>query len=66
MAKHLACFLLELIWKYGSHRHLEGLLGPMISPVARPLPTQDNTNIEDKRTDINPRVGFEPKNAVFE
>jgi hypothetical protein len=34
-------------------RQLVGLLGRVISPVARPLPTQDNTNIEEARIDIH-------------
>jgi hypothetical protein len=40
----LAYFPSEFIWNYGSYRHLVGLLGRRISPVARPLHTQDNTN----------------------
>jgi hypothetical protein len=36
----------------------------VISPVARPQPSQDNTNTEEKRT-FMPRVGFEPKIRMF-
>jgi hypothetical protein len=49
----LACFPSELIWNYGSYRQLKGLLRRGISPVARPLPTQDNINTEESRTDIH-------------
>jgi hypothetical protein len=42
----LASFPSELIWNYGSYRQSVGLLVRVISPVARPLPTQDNTNTE--------------------
>jgi hypothetical protein len=34
-------------------------------PVARPLPTQDNTNTERTQTSMPP-VGFEPTIPVFE
>jgi hypothetical protein len=34
-------------------------------PVARPLPTQENTHREKKQTSM-PRVGFEPTIPVFE
>jgi hypothetical protein len=55
----LVSFPSELIWNYGSYRHLVGLFGRGISPVARPLPAQDNT--QKKRG-----VGFEPTIAVQE
>jgi hypothetical protein len=48
----------QLIWNYGSYRQSVGLLGRAISPVARPLPTQDNTNTEDTRTDIYASSGI--------
>jgi hypothetical protein len=35
----LVCFPSELIWNYVSYRQMVGLLGWVISPVARPLPT---------------------------
>jgi hypothetical protein len=36
-------------------------------PVARPLPTQDNTNIEYTHTQTSmPSVGFEPTIAAFD
>jgi hypothetical protein len=53
----LACFCSELICKYGSYRNLAGLLGRMISPVARPLPMQDNRNTEEKRADSHASSG---------
>jgi hypothetical protein len=34
------------------YRQSVGLLGRVIRPVARPLPTQDNTKKEEMRTDI--------------
>jgi hypothetical protein len=56
----------ELIWCYGSYSQLVGLLGRVLSLVIRTLPTQDNTNTEGTKTDIMPRVGFEPMIPVFE
>jgi hypothetical protein len=36
-------------------------------PIAKPLPTQRTTQTQNKRTQTSiPRVGFEPKTAVFE
>jgi hypothetical protein len=35
-----------------------GLLGRVISPVARHLPTQDNINIEEPLTDIHASSGI--------
>jgi hypothetical protein len=55
----------ELIWNYGSYRQLVGLLGRVISRVARPLPTEDIASIEETRTSI-PWVGLEPTIPVFE
>jgi hypothetical protein len=49
----LACLPSELIWNHGSYRQLVGLFGRVISPVARPLPTQDNTNTGERRRDIH-------------
>jgi hypothetical protein len=43
----------EWIWKYRSYRQLVRLLGRVISPVARALSTQDNTNAEETWTDIH-------------
>jgi hypothetical protein len=43
----------------GSYRQVIGLLGRLISPIAKPLPTQNNINTEETRT-FMPRVGFEP------
>jgi hypothetical protein len=62
----LACFSSELIWKYGSYRQSVGLLGRVIIPVARPLPTQDNINREESWTYILTSSGFEPTIAVLE
>jgi hypothetical protein len=45
----LACFPSELIWTYGSHRQLVGLLQWVIIPVTRPLSTQDNAHTQKKR-----------------
>jgi hypothetical protein len=42
----LACSYAKLIWDYGSHTQTVGLLGRVTSCVGRPLPTQDNTNLE--------------------
>jgi hypothetical protein len=39
-------FQSESIWNYGSYRQSIGLSGRLISPVTRPLPTQENTNTE--------------------
>lgn len=49
----LACFISELIWKYGSYRQLVGLLGRVNSPTSRLLPTQENTNIKETRTRLH-------------
>jgi hypothetical protein len=46
--------------------HLVGLLGWGISPAPRPLPTQDNTNTENRRHTSMPRAGFEPVIPLFE
>jgi hypothetical protein len=54
----LDSFPSELIWNYGSYRQLVGLLRRVISPVARPLPTQDNTDTEETRTDIHASSGI--------
>jgi hypothetical protein len=45
--------------KFENHcyRQLVGLLGPVISPVARPLPTQVKTT-EEMRTDIDASSGI--------
>jgi hypothetical protein len=54
-----ATFPSELVWNCGSYSQSVGLLGRGIIPVARPLPTQDNTNTEEMR-------GFESTLPVFE
>jgi hypothetical protein len=43
-----------------------GLLGRVINPVATPLPTQDDTNTEERGQSSMPRVGYKPKISVFE
>jgi hypothetical protein len=55
----LGYFLSELIWKCGTCRQLEGLLGWVISLVVRPISTQGNTNTEETQQISMPRVGFE-------
>jgi hypothetical protein len=47
------CFPSELIWSCGSYSQLVRFLGWVISPVARLLPTQDNTSTEETHTDIH-------------
>jgi hypothetical protein len=47
------------------YKQLVGLLGRVISFVARPLPTHDNTNREGGQTSTPP-LGFEPTIPVFE
>jgi hypothetical protein len=48
----------ELMWNYGSYRQLVGLLGRVISPIARPLPTQHKMNTEETRTDSHATNGI--------
>jgi hypothetical protein len=43
----------EVIWIYGSYGQPIGILGWVISSVAEPLPTQDNTNTEETQTEIH-------------
>jgi hypothetical protein len=52
----LASFPSELIWIYRSYRRSVVLLGRVISPVTRPLSTQDNTNTEKMQTDIHDSI----------
>jgi hypothetical protein len=47
----LACVPSELIWNYESYGQLIWLVWRVISPIARPLSTQDDINTEGKRTD---------------
>jgi hypothetical protein len=61
-----ALFLSELSGTMDLYRQLVGLLGRVISPVARPLPMQENTNTEESGQTSMPRVGFEPTIPVFE
>jgi hypothetical protein len=49
----LACFPSELILNYVSYIHLVRVLGRVVSPVLRPLPTQDNTNTKERWTEIH-------------
>jgi hypothetical protein len=61
----LVCSLSELIWNYGSYRQFVGPLGRVISPVARPLLTQEYTQKTRGQTSI-PRVGFQPTIPVLQ
>jgi hypothetical protein len=61
----MACFPSGLIWNYVSYRQLVGLPGRGISHVARPLPTQDDTNTEERRTSM-PRVWIRTPIPLFE
>jgi hypothetical protein len=45
------------MWNYGSYGQLVGFLERIISPLARPLPTQDSINLEEKGTDIHASSG---------
>jgi hypothetical protein len=49
----LACSHSAFICNYELYRQLVGLLGRVMSPVARPLPRQRNTNTEESRTHIH-------------
>jgi hypothetical protein len=53
-----ACSTSELIRNYRSCRQLVGFLGRVISPVARLLLTQENTNTEETRTDFHASSGI--------
>jgi hypothetical protein len=48
----------ELIRKYEAYTHLIGPLGQEISPAAKPLPTQEETNTKETRTDIHASSGM--------
>jgi hypothetical protein len=54
----LACSRSELILNYTFYRQLVRLLGRGISPLERPLPTQDNTSTEYTHTDIPDSSGI--------
>jgi hypothetical protein len=56
-------FPTEFLWKYGSYRQSVGLLGWVISRVARPLPTQDNTITEETWTHINASSGTRTRDS---
>jgi hypothetical protein len=58
----LACFLSELICNCGSYRESVRLLGRGISPFARPLHTQGNTNTEETWIDIHASSGIRSHN----
>jgi hypothetical protein len=58
----VACLPSELISNYGAYRQSVGLLGRGISPVARPIPTQEDTNTEEMRTDIDASSGMRTHN----
>jgi hypothetical protein len=56
----------ELIWNYGSYKHLVGLLGRGISPSQdRYLHRRKQKQKEREQTSM-PLVGFEPTVPVFE
>jgi hypothetical protein len=48
----------DFISYYGSYRELVRLLGHVISPISRPLLTQDNTNTKGLRRDIPASSGI--------
>jgi hypothetical protein len=54
------------MWNYGSYRHFVRLLIREISPIARPLPTQDNRNAEKCGQTYMPPVTFEATIEVLE
>jgi hypothetical protein len=54
-------FQSELFWNVESHRQSVGLLGRVMSRIARPLPIQDNTNREQTRTDIHVTKGIQTR-----
>jgi hypothetical protein len=51
--------------KNGFYIESVGHLGRVMNPVARPIPIQDNTNIEETQT-FMPRVEFETMTLVSE
>jgi hypothetical protein len=61
-----ACLPSELIWNNRSYSELLGVLGRGISPVARPLPIQNNTSAEENGWISMPQVELEPTIPVFE
>jgi hypothetical protein len=52
-----------LIWNNGSYRQLVKLLGRVISPVSRPLPTQDR-NAEETQTGIHVSGGIRTHDPI--
>jgi hypothetical protein len=62
----LARFPLELIWNYGSYKQLAGLLGWMISPVARLL-LHTVSQTQKNSTELSMlQTGFESTIPEFE
>jgi hypothetical protein len=61
----VTCSNLELIRNYGSYRQTVGLLGMMVSPVTRPLHTENNKNTEKRGQTSMLRVGLKPTIPVF-
>jgi hypothetical protein len=60
-------FPIRINLNYESYIQSAGLLWWVINPIARPLPTQDNTNTEETRIHIHASSwGFEPMILVFE
>jgi hypothetical protein len=62
----LASFPSELICNCGSYRQLVGLIGRVASPVAKPLPTQENKNTEERGEAPMLRVGSELTIPLFQ
>jgi hypothetical protein len=61
----MACSHSLLILKF-CNLQIVGLLGWGIRLVARPLPTQDNTNTEENQPDIHASTGVQNHGPVFE
>jgi hypothetical protein len=53
-----SCFTSQLIWNHWTYIQTVGLLGRVISNVARPLPTQGNINTEEIQRDIHALSGI--------
>jgi hypothetical protein len=56
-------FSSEIIWNYEAYRGSIGFLGWLISPVARPLPTQENTHKGETLTDFHASSGIRTHDA---
>jgi hypothetical protein len=58
-------FSSDLICNYRCYRHLVLPLGWVISPIARPLPAQYNTNTEETRADIHASSGIRTNDSTL-